>query len=146
VRKAIVTGGVSYHDALARPAQPFADFDALDVHELPRHELEAYGLVVVLRSVDGEAALAEERRARRIPRIAGVFSGVNFQRGFVADPELGSSFAVLPAQELEGADLARFRALWVPHESNQACSSASATKIEAYLRGGGAQVTFDKGN
>ena len=54
VRKAIVTGGVSYHDALARPAQPFADVDALDVHELPRHELEAYGLLVVLRSVDGE--------------------------------------------------------------------------------------------
>ena len=42
VRKAIVTGGVSYHDALARPAQPFADFDALDVHELPRHEFEAW--------------------------------------------------------------------------------------------------------
>ncbi|HTD78979.1 MAG TPA: hypothetical protein VK898_15180 [Chloroflexota bacterium] len=65
MRKAIVTGGVSYHDALARPAQPFADFDALDVHELPRHELEAYGLVVVLRSVDGEAVWARRHQVAR---------------------------------------------------------------------------------
>jgi hypothetical protein len=35
VRRAIVTSYVSYHDAPARPEQPFADFERLDVHALP---------------------------------------------------------------------------------------------------------------
>jgi hypothetical protein len=286
MQKAIVTNGVSYHDALARPGQPLADFDALDVHDLPRHELEAYDLLVVLRSVDGEALWARrhqlarfldaggvlvafgeawtnwfpgcrwepecaedllpgvvaphalfegirpdqihwhgkgprwcnhghllpppgaevlvanargdawlyadrqstngvilaatnldldthafhggetarrllqrvlawaegeasataDRRARQKPRIAGLFSGVNFQRGFFEDAEFGPSFAVLPAQELEGVDLARFRALWVPRESNQAMLARFSRKLEAYLRAGGTLVTFDEIN
>ena len=71
-RKAIVTGGVSYHDALARPGQPLADFDALDVHELPRQGLEAYDLVVVRRSVDGDALWARRHQVGRFLDAGGV--------------------------------------------------------------------------
>ena len=287
MRKAVISGGVSYHHALTQPGEPFADFDVLPVHELPRSELEAYALVVVPRSVDaealwarrhqvrrfvdaggvlvvfgecwtnwfpgcrwqaecpedllppslashplldglgpeelhwhargprwcnhghllpppgaevlvanargdawlyvdrhstngvilattnldldthtfhgrevarhllqrvlawaeGEAASTVERAARRAPRIAGLFSGVHFQRGFLIDDrEFGPSFAVLPAEELEGADLARFRALWVPRESNQAVLVRCREKVERYLRAGGTLVTFDEIN
>ena len=286
MHKAIVTSGVSYHDALSRPEQPFGDFERVDVHALHRVELDAYALVVVLRSVDGEAlwarrhqirrfldaggvlvalgeawtnwfpgcrwepecaedllpgtvsahpllngiapdqihwhgkgprwcnhghllpptgaevlvanarghawlyvdrqstngvilaatnldldthafhgsdtarrllqrvivwaeaeaSLTPVRRARRAPRIAGLFSGVNFQRAFYEDAELAPSFAVLPAPELESADLSGFRALWIPRESNQAVLVRCREKIAAYLRSGGTMVTFDEVN
>jgi len=118
----------------------------LDTHAFHGGELARHLLGRVLAWAEREAAMAAERRARRTARIAGLFSGVHFQRGFFADPEFGPAFAVLSAVELEGADLARFRALWVPRESNQAMLVRFRDKIEAYLRGGGTVVTFDEVN
>jgi hypothetical protein len=118
----------------------------LDTHAFHGSDVARRLLQRVLVWAEAEATLTAERRARRMPRIAGFFSGVNFQRGFYEDAEVGPSFAVLPAPELEGADLARFRALWVPRESNQAVLVRCRDKIEAYLRSGGTLVTFEEVN
>jgi hypothetical protein len=70
----------------------------------------------------------------------------HFQQGFYEDAEFAPSFAVLPEPELEGADLGRFRALWVPRESNQALLVRLRDKIEAYLRSGGTLVSSGEVN
>lgn len=72
VRRAVVTGGVSYHDALTGPDGPFVGFDRVDVHGSGMADLEAYALLVVLRSVDGEALRARRFAVRRFLDRGGV--------------------------------------------------------------------------
>ena len=285
-RRAVITGGVSYHHALTSPGGPLADYQPLDVHGLAGVELADFDLIVVMRSVDGEAlrlrrhqvaryldqggvlvvfgevwsnwlpganweaesvadlgppvimdhallagidpetlhwhrharhwcnhghhvpppgaeivvangdgdawmyidrettngvilattnldpdthsfhgmpaaqevmrrilVWAEDeadgaiaRRSRVAPKIAGVFSGVHFQRGFYSDAEFGSSFAVMPADELAAADLGRYAAVWIPRESNQAALGRARENLAAYLANGGTVVSFDEVN
>ncbi|MDQ6669867.1 MAG: hypothetical protein M3069_03815 [Chloroflexota bacterium] len=286
MRKAIVTAGVSYHHALTQPGQPLADFFRLDVHELAALDLAAFDLVVVPRSVsgdalwlrrhefarfldaggvllafgeawtnwfpgcrwepecsedllppvladhpllrnitpaalhwhgkgprwcnhghlvppadaevlvantrgdawlyvdragsagvimaatnldldthafhgnatardllqrvlawaEGEAAAASDRSTRIRHKIAFLYSGVHFQRGFVEDVEFAPSLAVVPVEELAGIDLSRYAAVWVPRESNQAMLVRHRSRLEEYLAGGGTLITFEEIN
>ncbi len=118
----------------------------LDTHAFHGNEVAQRLLGRVLVWVEEEARGAAERRARRTPKVAGLFSGVHFQRGFFQDAEFGPSFAVLPAEELAGAELARYAALWVPRESNQAVLMRNREKLAAYLASGGTIVTFEEAN
>ena len=93
-----------------------------------------------------EAEQAAERRARAPRRIAGLYSGVHFQRAFYDDPEFAPDFAVLPVWELGATDLHEYAALWVPRESNQAELVRQRAKLAAYLRDGGILVAFDEVN
>lgn len=93
-----------------------------------------------------EAGLAAERRRRVPPKIAGLFSGAYFQKGFYEDPEFGSRFAVLPAGELAAVDLEDYAALWIPRESNQDVLVANREKLAWYLENGGTIVCFDEVN
>jgi hypothetical protein len=93
-----------------------------------------------------EAARTPERRARVPRRIAGLYSGVHFQRAFYHDPEFAAEFAMLPVWELEGTDLHDYAALWVPRESNQAELMRHRAKLGQYLQTGGTLVCFDEVN
>lgn len=286
MRQAVVTAGVSYHHALTEPGEPLAGLEQIDVHGLARVDLDAFAVVVVLRSVDGDALLARrhqlarfldgggvlvafgeawtdwfpgcrwepecdedllepvvadhplfagvdgsaihwhgkgprwcnhghllpppgaevlvanrrgdawlyvdrvttngvilaatnvdldthafhgsetardllrrflawaeregegaaKRRARAAPKIAGLFSGVHFQRGFYADREFGDRFAVVPVAELAGVDLGRFPAVWVPRESDQGALLWHRDRLGAYLANGGTLVSFEEVN
>ncbi|MCA1648446.1 MAG: hypothetical protein LC797_24295 [Chloroflexi bacterium] len=283
MRKAIVTAGVSYHHALTQPGQPLSSFEILDVGALPSHELAAFGLVLVPRSVncealwmrrhqfaryldsggvlvafgeawtdwfpgcrweresaadllrpvisphpllegitpealhwhgkgpdwcnhghfvppsvaevvvansDGDAWLYVDRvstkgvivaatnldldthafhgnavarglldrllmwaeseakpdRSGRSDKIAFLYSGVHFQRGFSQDAEFGPKLEVLPVDELSGADLSRHSALWVPRESNQTTLVRCRDRLLDYLARGGTLVTFEEMN
>jgi hypothetical protein len=116
----------------------------LDTHTFHGRELARQLLQRLLAWADEEAARAPERRARATPKIAGLFSGVHFQRGFYEDAELRPSFAIVPAEELAGIDLSPFAAVWVPRESNQAALMRHRERLEAYLAQGGTLVTFDE--
>lgn len=71
-RRAVVTGGVSYHDALTGPDGPFAGFDRLDAGSLATVDLADYGVLIVLRSVDGEALRTRRFAIRRFLDRGGV--------------------------------------------------------------------------
>ncbi|MGH2534855.1 MAG: hypothetical protein ACRDJW_21555 [Thermomicrobiales bacterium] len=286
MRKAVVTAGVSYHHALTSPGELLGGFDTLDVHALMQVDLADYDIVLVLRSVDGEALRARRhqfsrfldgggvlivfgeawtnwfsgcrwepecaedllppvladhwlldgvtgdemnwhakephwcnhghlvppagvevlianqrgdawlyvdrvtttgvilaatnvdldthsfhggglarklfqrmitwaeqeasgvgaRRENVAPKIAGLFSGVHFQRGFYADREFGHHFAIVPMEELAGLDLSRYPAVWVPRESNQAILVRHRDRLAAYLAGGGTIVALEEMN
>jgi hypothetical protein len=118
----------------------------LDTHAFHWNDTARRLLQRVLAWAEGEAAGAVERARRAPPKIAGLFSGVHFQRGFYADAEFGPHFAVVPAEELGVLDLGHFAALWVPRESNQAALLRHRDAIEAYLLGGGALVTTEEIN
>ncbi len=100
----------------------------------------------ILAWADAEAEDAPARLQRVTPKIAGVFSGVHFQRGFYADAEVGPAFAVVPADELAAADLSRYAAVWIPRESNQAALGRARQNLAAYLAAGGTVVSFDEVN
>jgi hypothetical protein len=93
-----------------------------------------------------EAAGAEARRARVRPKIAGLYSGVHFQRTFYEDREFAPLFAVLPAWELDAVNLHDFAALWIPRESNQAALVRNRDTLARYLREGGAVISFEEPN
>ena len=93
-----------------------------------------------------EATLNTERRQRMTPKIAGLFSGGYFQKGFYEDAEFGPTYAVLPVWELAATDLHRYAALWIPRESNQNVLFANRDKLSRYLDNGGAIVSFDEVN
>jgi hypothetical protein len=93
-----------------------------------------------------EAERAPARRAAAPRRIAGLYSGVHFQRAFYDDPEFAPRFAVLPVWELAAVNLRDYAALWVPRESNQAELTRQRARLEAYLRDGGILVCFDEVN
>lgn len=118
----------------------------LDTHTFHGNATARQLLQRVLAWAEGEAARASERRARLAPTIAGLFSGVHFQRGFYADAEFGPSFSVVPVEELAGIDLLAFPAVWVPRESNQHLLVRHARKLENYLKAGGTLVSFEEMN
>lgn len=93
-----------------------------------------------------EAARTPERRRRVRPKIAGLSSGVHFQRAFYADPEFAGQFAVLPVWELAATNLLDYAALWIPRESNQNVLLANRDKLARYLADGGTIVCFDEVN
>jgi len=93
-----------------------------------------------------EAGMAAGRRSRMSPKIAGLFSGAYFQKGFYEDPEFSSQYAVLPVWELAAADLQDYEALWIPRESNQDVIYANRDKLKRYLENGGTIVCFDEVN
>ncbi len=93
-----------------------------------------------------EAAEAPARRERRPKKIAGLYSGVHFQRAFYGDPEFSGEYAVLPVWELEAANLHDYAALWVPRESNQHELARNRSKLLQYLNDGGTIICFDEVN
>lgn len=92
--------------------------------------------------LEDEVARTAERRARPSERIAYLLSGANFQRVF-AEARV-RTFAPVPAAELAALALRDHPALWVPRESDQVALEAAATKIEAYVRGGGTLIAFEE--
>ncbi len=95
---------------------------------------------------EAEAANAAARREAAPRRIAGLYSGVHFQRAFYADAEFAPRFAVLPVWELAATDLHDYAALWVPRESNQAELVRHRAKLGQYLEEGGTIIAFDEVN
>ncbi len=93
-----------------------------------------------------EAESTAERRSRVAPKIAGLFSGVHFQKGYYEDAEFGPQFAVLPVWELAAAELHDYAALWIPRESNQNALMANRDKLRQYLEEGGTIVSFEMAN
>jgi hypothetical protein len=93
-----------------------------------------------------EAEQVDERRRRRTPKIAGLYSGVHFQRAFYADDEFSGSFAVLPVWELAATNLHDYAALWIPRESNQNVLMQNRDKLAQYLSAGGTIICFDEVN
>jgi hypothetical protein len=93
-----------------------------------------------------EASDAPSRRAGRQPKIAGLYSGVHFQRAFYADPEFAPRFAVLPVWELAATNLHDYAALWIPRESNQDVLMANRKQLATYLDAGGTIVCWDEVN
>ncbi len=93
-----------------------------------------------------EAELTAGRRSRVAPKIAGLFSGVHFQKGFYEDAEFGPQFAVLPVWELAAAELHNYAALWIPRESNQNVLMANRDKLRRFLEEGGTIVSFEMAN
>lgn len=119
------------------------DPDTHSYHGSPRARAFFERLLAWARS---EAELTDERRNRATPKIAGLFSGVHFQKGFYEDAEFGPRFAVLPVWELEAANLHDFEALWIPRESNQNALMANRDKLRTYLEHGGTIVSFEMAN
>ncbi|MDP9370877.1 MAG: hypothetical protein M3Q65_00145 [Chloroflexota bacterium] len=105
---------------------------------------EVLGRVVAWAEAEARRNRADGRRAARSEEIAGLFSGAHFQRGFYEDPEFRDRFAVVPATELAALPLDRYRALWVPRESNQAALLTARERIAAYLAAGGTLVSFEE--
>ncbi len=93
-----------------------------------------------------EAAVAPRRCEGRPKKIAGLYSGVHFQRAFYEDPEFRDQFAVLPVWELTAADLHDYAALWVPRESNQRELVRNRSRLDRYLNGGGTIICFEEIN
>ena len=118
----------------------------VDTHTFHGSEVARTFFDRLLAWATGEAARAAARRQAAPRRLAGLYSGVHFQRAFYDDPEFAPQFAVLPVWELAAADLHDYAALWVPRESNQAELVRNRTKLEAYLRDGGILVAFDEVN
>ncbi len=93
-----------------------------------------------------EADGTSSRRDARTKRIAGLYSGVHFQRAFYNDREFAPEFAVLPVWELGATNLHDYAALWIPRESNQRELVRNRAKLLEYLRGGGTIICFDEVN
>ncbi|MDQ3655800.1 MAG: hypothetical protein M3457_12055 [Chloroflexota bacterium] len=119
------------------------DPDTHTYHGSPRARAFFERLLLWARA---EAKLTAERRGRVAPKIAGLFSGVHFQKGFYEDAEFGPQFAVLPVWELAAAGLHDYAALWIPRESNQNMLMANRDKLRQYLEEGGTIVSFEMAN
>lgn len=105
---------------------------------------EVLARVVTWAGDEARRNRARGRRLARSGRIAGLFSGVHFQRGFYEDPEFRDRFAIVPAAEVGALPLERYPALWVPRESNQEALLAMRERLAAYLAGGGTLVSFEE--
>lgn len=100
----------------------------------------------VLDWARAEASETPRRREQQSKKIAGLYSGVHFQRSYYADPEFGPSYAVLPVWELAATNLHDFSALWIPRESNQNVLLKNRDKLRRYLDEGGTIISFDQVN
>ena len=65
IRQAFISNGVAYHHGIVQPGQPLADFEVVDLGRLADVDLNAYDLIVVPRSADGESLRA--RRYQFVP-------------------------------------------------------------------------------
>lgn len=117
-----------------------------DTHAFHGSPVARAVLTRVVAWAEAEARRNREtgRRTTHSERIAGLFSGVHFQRGFYEDPEFRDRFAIVPSAELAGLPLERYRALWAPRESNQAALLAARDRLGAYLAAGGTLVSFEE--
>lgn len=100
----------------------------------------------LLERARSEAARAPVRREGMPRKIAGLYSGVHFQRAFYEDQEFFPWFAVLPVWELEATNLHDYAALWIPRESNQRELVRNRGKLTSYLNEGGNIVCFEEVN
>ncbi|MGH3095423.1 MAG: hypothetical protein ACRDMV_05410 [Streptosporangiales bacterium] len=109
-----------------------------------------HGSTVARGFLDRLLAWAEEEagraRTERQSRIAGLYSGVHFQRSFYTDPDFADDFAIVPAAELGGLPLDQYAALWVPRESNQNVLVRARDRLAEYVAGGGTIVCFEEAN
>nr|PZN59099.1 MAG: hypothetical protein DIU58_18355 [Sphaerobacter thermophilus] len=117
-----------------------------DTHTFHGSAVASRFLDNLLEWARAEAAASRSRRGSHPRKIAGLYSGVHFQRAFYDGPEFAPAFAVLPVWELEAVDLNDYAALWVPRESNQTLLTRNRAKIEAYLQAGGILVCFEEVN
>lgn len=100
----------------------------------------------LLAWASAEAAANHRRPARERRKIAGLYSGVHFQRAFYEDPEFRESFVILPVWELDATRLDDYAALWIPRESNQGALMRNRAKLARYLQAGGTIVCWDEVN
>jgi hypothetical protein len=82
------------------------------------------------------------RRHAPSDRIAGYFSGVQFQHGFFGPRS--RDFAIVPSAELATLDLQAYRAIWILRESDQRTLEANASKLAEYLEAGGRIIAFEE--
>jgi len=115
-----------------------------DTHTYHDHEIARMLLERMVVWAQAEAAQAHIRQQRRVKKIAGLYSGVYFQRSFYQNPEFAGQFAILPIWELAGANLHDFAALWIPRESNQNILRQNRQKLLQYLQTGGTIICFDE--
>ncbi len=117
-----------------------------DTHTFHGNPFARRFLHQLLAFVRDEARNGHQRRERLSTKIAGLYSGVHFQRAFYADAEFTSQYAVLPVWELGATDLHEYAALWIPRESNQTVLVRNREKLARYLSEGGTIVCFDEVN
>ncbi len=115
----------------------------LDTHLYHGSEIARRLLERLLAWLADELARSAALRARTSDRIAYLYSGVHFQRGFF-ESEFRDALAVVPAAELAALDLGDYPALWVPRESDQQALAASAERIAACVRRGGTLVVLEE--
>lgn len=117
-----------------------------DTHTFHGNEIARQFFAQLLAWARAEAVEAAHRRQGQRKKIAGLFSGVHFQKAFYEDPEFASQFAVLPVWELAATNLDHYAALWIPRESNQTVLRQNRAKLAEYLNEGGTIVCFDEVN
>jgi hypothetical protein len=115
-----------------------------DTHTYHGHEIARLLLKRMVVWAQKEAKQAQLRRRQRVKKIAGLYSGVYFQKSFYENPEFSDRFAILPVWELAGANLHDFVALWIPRESNQNVLLQNRKKLLHYLQAGGTIICFDE--
>ncbi|MGH9174658.1 MAG: hypothetical protein ACRD1H_09880, partial [Vicinamibacterales bacterium] len=93
-----------------------------------------------------EAKDASVRRQRAGRKLAGLYSGVHFQRAFYDDAEFAARYAILPVWELAATNLHDYAGLWIPRESNQTVLRQNRDKLRRYLDEGGTLICFDEVN
>jgi hypothetical protein len=118
----------------------------IDTHTFHRNSTACLLMGRVLTWAETEAQRSPERRLHATRKIAGLFSGVNFQRGFYEDKEFGKYFASVPAEELAGIDLTQYLCLWIPRESDQRALVQHRDRLVSFLSQGGTLVSFDEVN
>jgi hypothetical protein len=118
----------------------------LDTHTFHRNNTAGLLLGRVLTWAKSEAQHIPGRRLYAARKIAGLFSGVYFQRGFYQDKEFSKYFASVPAEELAGIDLSQYHCLWIPRESDQRALVQHRDRLVSFLSQGGTLVSFDEVN
>ena len=98
IRQAVISGGVAYHYNLTQPGQPLDGFEVIDLAHLAQVDLNAFDVVVVPRSTDGEMLHARRYQIARYLDNGGVllafgelwanwFPGCNWQAECTEDLE-----------------------------------------------------------
>ena len=72
LQKAFISSGVSYHYDLVQPGGPLHDFEVLDLGRLHEVNLNAYSLILVPRSADGETLYTRRHQIARYLDHGGV--------------------------------------------------------------------------
>ncbi len=117
-----------------------------DTHTYHRSPVAGAFFAQLLAWARAEAELLAHSRQQTRPKIAGLYSGVHFQRAFYEDAEFASRFAILRVWELAATNLHDYAALWIPRESNQDVLLQQRDKLSRYLAEGGVIICFDEVN